>query len=112
MSRAAVVNEEESKKGTRGAESPGRMTRAISYPGPVKINVEGAFIVDEDSDVANAAFDEGVHYENKDIRLPYHTGVVSHVAVDVSIQVWFSWCRVLIMQIDWRLSGQAGLLFP
>jgi hypothetical protein len=25
-----------------------------------------------------------VHYENKDIRLPHHTGVVSHVAVDVS----------------------------
>lgn len=59
---------------------------AITNPGSVKINVEGAFIVDEEprSRSRSPVEAEGVHYESKDIRLPHHTGVVSHVAVDVS----------------------------
>lgn len=65
----------------------------IIYPGSVKINVEGAFIVDEDSTTL-----EGEHltvtvnggsHETKDIRLPNHTAVVSHIAVDVSFPYHF-----------------------
>lgn len=62
----------------------GRLEDAISNPGSVKINVKGAFILDEDSSSKSPIESEGVHYENKDIRLPHHTGLVSHVAVDVS----------------------------
>ncbi|KAJ9205079.1 hypothetical protein DTO164E3_1702 [Paecilomyces variotii] len=61
----------------------GRLEDAISNPGSVKINVEGAFILDEDSSSKSPIESEGVHYENKDIRLPHHTGLVSHVAVDI-----------------------------
>jgi hypothetical protein len=60
--------------------------RAPPNPNDVKINVEGAFIVDDESpcpEAKNGTADEGVYFENKDIRLPYHTAVVSHVAVDV-----------------------------
>jgi hypothetical protein len=57
---------------------------AITNPGAVKINVTGAFIVDDEPRSKSPVDAEGVHYENKDIRLPHHTGVVSHVAVDVS----------------------------
>ena len=65
--------------------SLGRMNRAISNPGSVKINVEGAFIVDDEPVALDgASYDESIHFERKDIRLPKHTGVVSHVAVDVS----------------------------
>jgi type II pantothenate kinase len=67
---------------------PGRVPRveeAISNPGAVKINVTGAFIVDDDDRSRSPVEADGVHYENKDIRLPHHTGVVSHVAVDVSL---------------------------
>lgn len=63
---------------------PGRLEQAISNPGTVKINVTGAFIVDDEYRARSPLETDGVHYENKDIRLPHHTGVVSHVAVDVS----------------------------
>lgn len=64
---------------------------AITNPGAVKINVEGAFIVDEEprSRSRSPIEADGVHYESKDIRLPHHTGVVSHVAVDVSDPSFF-----------------------
>lgn len=62
-----------------------RLEDAISNPGAVKINVEGAFIVENEPSAPDAIIDgDGVHYEGKDIRLPHHTTVVSHVAVDVS----------------------------
>jgi type II pantothenate kinase len=75
-----------------GAERPkhaesaiDRLEDAISNPGAVKINVEGAFIVEnEPFSPGHLIQAEGIHYERKDIRLPYHTSVVSHVAVDVS----------------------------
>lgn len=63
---------------------PNRLEAAITNPGAVKINVTGAFIVDDEPRSKSPVEAEGVHYENKDIRLPHHTGVVSHVAVDVS----------------------------
>ncbi|RMD44712.1 hypothetical protein DV735_g330, partial [Chaetothyriales sp. CBS 134920] len=56
----------------------------------VQINVQGAFIVDDnDNDDAAAAAaqkhteNDHIHRERKDIRLPNHTDVVSHVAVDI-----------------------------
>lgn len=53
-----------------------------SYPGSVRINAEGAFIVDEDpsSPSVNGSFSDGT----KEIRLP-HQSPVSHIAVDVSV---------------------------
>ncbi|KAJ5800882.1 uncharacterized protein N7518_002950 [Penicillium psychrosexuale] len=62
---------------------PNRLEAAITNPGAVKINVTGAFIVDDEPRSKSPVEAEGVHYENKDIRLPHHTGVVSHVAVDI-----------------------------
>lgn len=60
-------------------------------PADVEINVEGAFIVDEQSTPSSEArygtAEEGVYFENKDIRLPHHTAVVSHVAVDVRVSL-------------------------
>lgn len=59
----------------------------ITHPGSVKINVKGAFIVDQESASpsgpnVNASANGGSH-DTKDIRLPNHTAVVSHIAVDV-----------------------------
>ena len=65
------------------ADAGGRPRRVPPNPAAVKINVEGAFIVDEDTNEKDGALADGVHYEHKDIRLPHHTAVVSHVAVDV-----------------------------
>lgn len=65
-------------------DAAARSARAPPNPASVKINVEGAFIVDDEINGKNGAGEDGVHYERKDIRLPYHTAVVSHVAVDVS----------------------------
>lgn len=63
----------------------GCLEEAITNPGAVKINVKGAFIVDDEPQSKSPVEAEGIRYENKDIRLPHHTGVVSHVAVDVSL---------------------------
>jgi hypothetical protein len=60
-----------------------RPPRAPPNPSSVKINVEGAFIVDEEMSPRSSVTSEHVHWEHKDIRLPHHTDVVSHVAVDV-----------------------------
>lgn len=59
----------------------------IIHPGSVRINVKGAFIVDtqEPSTPVNGSGQTSSSYhETKDIRLPNHTAVVSHIAVDVS----------------------------
>lgn len=56
----------------------------IIHPGSVKINVKGAFIVDQESNTPIRAASNGGSHETKDIRLPNHTAVVSHIAVDVS----------------------------
>lgn len=63
----------------------------IRHPGDVRINVKGAFIVDEEEKDSEepgtppgVAFDEdGYQHDSKDIRLPNHKAVVSHMAVDV-----------------------------
>ena len=67
-----------------------RMQRRISAldetilsPGAVKINVQGAFIVDEDITHEVVAGEDGAQHDTRDIRLPHHEAVVSHVALDV-----------------------------
>jgi len=60
-----------------------RLFRAPPKPASVKINVEGAFIVNDETVTRNGA-SEFVHWEQNDIRLPHHTDVVSHIAIDVS----------------------------
>jgi hypothetical protein len=55
---------------------------AILHPGNVRINVQGAFIVDEEQ--PGTPQSEDYEHDPKDIRLPNHTAVVSHIAVDVS----------------------------
>ncbi|KIX01921.1 pantothenate kinase [Rhinocladiella mackenziei CBS 650.93] len=64
-------------------DAPARPPRAPPIPASVKINVEGAFIVDDEVNDRNGVENEYVHWERKDIRLPHHTDVVSHVAVDI-----------------------------
>ncbi|KAL2131626.1 hypothetical protein VTI74DRAFT_4810 [Chaetomium olivicolor] len=58
----------------------------LSHPGSVRINVKGAFIVDQDTSTPTTpdgrSGSPGRH-ETKDIRLPNHTAVVSHIAVDI-----------------------------
>lgn len=82
----------------------------------VKINVEGAFIVDDEIADRNGVGSEHVHWEHKDIRLPHHTDVVSHVAVDVGLAAPFSPVYGLDTDMmnytDWWLSGQTRLLLP
>jgi type II pantothenate kinase len=58
----------------------------LSHPGSVRINVKGAFIVDQET--ATPTTPDGRsgspgRHETKDIRLPNHTAVVSHIAIDV-----------------------------
>ena len=56
--------------------------RTILSPGAVKINFQGAFIVDDEE--LPAASEDGPQHDSKDIRLPNHKAVVSHVALDAS----------------------------
>ena len=59
------------------------LRRMPTLAASVKINVEGAFIVEDEVEKEEPIVTEHVHWERKDIRLPHHTDVVSHVAVDV-----------------------------
>ncbi|KAF2244214.1 fumble-domain-containing protein [Trematosphaeria pertusa] len=52
----------------------------ILHPGTVRINVQGAFIVDDEPSTPES--DDYTH-DPRDIRLPNHTAVVSHIAVDI-----------------------------
>jgi hypothetical protein len=71
-----------------GAVRPRRTTvqsdieDTILRPGTVRINVQGAFIV-IDEPTTPRSYD--YEHDPKDIRLPNHTAVVSHIAVDVSM---------------------------
>lgn len=96
---------------------------SIRKPGSVKINVQGAFIVDAESTTPQRTNSLGngrgspTHHETSDIRLPNHTGGVSHIAVDVSSIVLqnrktmnVNGCANTLIS-DWRLAHQARLLF-
>lgn len=67
--------------------STAEIDNTIHHPGTVKINVKGAFIVDtsESPKSSSSSPSKGspTRGETKGIRLPNHTAVVSHVAVDV-----------------------------
>ncbi|KAF3930231.1 hypothetical protein ABW20_dc0104538 [Dactylellina cionopaga] len=52
----------------------------IVHPGTIRINVEGAFIVDEEAGSPPKALKPS---GTNDIRLPHHTNEVSHIAVDI-----------------------------
>ncbi|KAJ4321073.1 hypothetical protein N0V84_005542 [Fusarium piperis] len=84
------------KRRLRTMTSTEEIDSTINRPGSVKINVQGAFIVDPDT--ATPASGTGAaaggltsangrvsptHPETSDIRLPNHTAVVSHIAIDI-----------------------------
>ncbi|KAH7176530.1 fumble-domain-containing protein [Dactylonectria macrodidyma] len=95
------------KRRLRTMTSTEEIDSTINRPGSVKINVQGAFIVDPDTSTpasggggatavgaaaaaahANANANNGrvspsSHPETSDIRLPNHTAVVSHIAIDI-----------------------------
>lgn len=77
----------------------------IIHPGSVKINVQGAFIVDQEATTPNGAGPNGGSHDTKDIRLPNHTAVVSHIAVDVSPpEVLINECGTDLIP-DWGLPS-------
>ncbi|PGH13293.1 pantothenate kinase [Polytolypa hystricis UAMH7299] len=78
----------------------------IANPGSVKINVEGAFIVDDEPESPKSVDRDGIHYERKDIRLPHHTGVVSHVAVDIG----GSLCKLVYFSREHATCDNGGRL--
>ena len=68
---------------------PSTLDETILFPGDVKINVQGAFIVDEEENTPLADCNgllpgDGVQQDTRGIRLPNHKAIVSHVALDVS----------------------------
>jgi type II pantothenate kinase len=67
----------------------------ITHPGSVKINVQGAFIVDQEASPTSASSPNGGSYDTKDIRLPNHTAVVSHIAVDASLAIASLCCDMI-----------------
>lgn len=59
------------------------LDETILSPGAVKINVQGAFIVDQVPTSTAYQPDDGAQHDTRDIRLPNHKAVVSHVALDI-----------------------------
>ena len=82
-------------KRRRISSSAADMQSAINQPGSIKINVEGAYIVDDVEDYSHAETngtplssiqeveEQSYSHQNQDIRLPNHKSVVSHVAADI-----------------------------
>ncbi|KAM0719435.1 hypothetical protein Q7P37_005340 [Cladosporium fusiforme] len=82
-------------KRRRVSSSAVDMQSAIAQPGSIKINVTGAYIIDRlDSDDGSQSShssprshsddeDQPYQHHKRDIRLPNHTSVVSHVAADI-----------------------------
>ncbi len=54
----------------------------ILSPGAVRINFQGAFILDE-TPTPPSPGEDGAQHDSKDIRLPNNKAVVSHVALDI-----------------------------
>jgi hypothetical protein len=81
----AQDSEQEGLAKTHGLER--RLTNeTITHPGDVRINVKGAFIVDVSPPMTPSGDEletEGYQHDPRDIRLPNHRAVVSHIAVDV-----------------------------
>lgn len=84
LSHAATISAADMRP--RTATDPAEIDETLSRPGSVRINVKGAFIVDQESPTPTSPDERSVspgHHETKDIRLPNHTAVVSHIAIDV-----------------------------
>lgn len=79
----------------------------ITKPGSVKINVTGAFIVDpEMATPKNGRGSPTTQHETSDIRLPNHTAVVSHIAVDVRFSsLCFSAALPLLTFPPYQIGG-------
>ena len=108
---AGAVNGHALARRPRNMTSTEEIDSTIFRPGSVKINATGAFIVDPDTATpAVASAKNGAttgaagpngrssppHHETSDIRLPNHTAVVSHIAIDVSLRTCLhSLCRGL-----------------
>ncbi|KAK1000865.1 hypothetical protein LTS01_004872 [Friedmanniomyces endolithicus] len=88
--------EEPASKRRRISSSAADMQSAITQPGSIKINVTGAYIIDhEDDDTppssssssspssSSESPEQTYQHHKRDIRLPNHTAVVSHVAADI-----------------------------
>jgi hypothetical protein len=101
-----------SSKPLRMRTNTAEIDSTIIHPGSVKINVTGAFIVDQDSGspTHSNGYTNGGSHDTKDIRLPNHTAVVSHIAVDVGSLLIPLRMSILIPMADWRVPGQARLL--
>ena len=59
----------------------------VRRPAAVSIRVEGAFIIDEQRLDKQAQDEDGISQDTEDIRLPQHSAIVSHVAVDVGVSL-------------------------
>lgn len=82
-------------KRRRVSSSAEDMQAAIIEPGSIKINVSGAYIIDHvdnlgpgnevalDGKTIVPAEEHAYEHDRRDIRLPNHTAVVSHVAADI-----------------------------
>ena len=57
---------------------PSALAEVILSPGTLRVNVQGAFIADNEP-----RWLDGTHHDTRDIRLPNHKTLVSHVALDV-----------------------------
>ena len=113
-SNDAPASPSSSSRPLRMRTNTAEIDSTITHPGSVKINVTGAFIVDQDSSSptnVNGSTNGGSH-DTKDIRLPNHTAVVSHIAVDVCFYPLFPQSGPLMTMADWRLPSQARLLLP
>lgn len=72
---------------------------AIIRPGAVRINVRGAFIVEDNAATPQLQNEDAPVHDTGDIRLPHHTAVVSHVAVDVTPSLFLG-NRLLLIDLD------------
>ena len=115
QSNDAPSSPSSSSKPLRMRTNTAEIDSTIIHPGSVKINVTGAFIVDQDSGSptnGTVASTNGGSHDTKDIRLPNHTAVVSHIAVDVCFCLLSFNIISLTTVADWRLSSKTCLLLP
>jgi type II pantothenate kinase len=75
-------------KRRRVSSSAEDLQHRIVDPGTIKINVSGAYIIDNGEAASSPSSDSGVEeqgyeHDRRDIRLPNQASVVSHVAADI-----------------------------
>ncbi|PFH57967.1 hypothetical protein XA68_14328 [Ophiocordyceps unilateralis] len=90
MTPAVEDNDEGAAGRSMGTRtSMDEIDNTITRPGSVKINVKGAFIVDAETcspapgRIQASGSGSPTRRETSDIRLPNHTAVVSHIAIDI-----------------------------